>query len=84
MNNRPIDKSKLTDDIFKATGGAVDRNSINAAANGDASKLLAALNEKDREKINKILNDPEKLSKILNNDAAKSIINKLSGGKKNG
>lgn len=83
MSNQ-IDKSKLTDSLLRASGGKFDRASVNAAANGDPGALLNSLGEDDKRKLNKILNDPGLISKFLNDDAAKKILNELSGGKSNG
>ncbi|MBE6727259.1 MAG: hypothetical protein E7562_01275 [Ruminococcaceae bacterium] len=84
MSNQPIDKSKLTESILKAMGGKIDRDAVNAAANGDPKALLGSLNEKDRQMLSQMLNNPGLISKLFNDDATKKLLNDLSGGKKNG
>ena len=84
MSNQPVDKSKLTESLLKAMGGKIDRETVNAAANGNPAALLESLDEKDRQKLNQMLNNPALISKFLNDDATKKLLNELSGGKKNG
>jgi len=42
------------------------------------------LNEKDRQMLSQMLNNPGLISKLFNDDATKKLLNDLSGGKKNG
>lgn len=84
MNNRPIDREKLTDAVLSSAGGRLTRAEINQAKSGDLSGLMAALTPEDREKLQKALSDKSALAQILSGDAARKILEQLSGGKKNG
>lgn len=83
-NNRSIDKGKLTEQIMRASGGKIDRGAIEAAAAGDTSRIMQSLSTDDRKKLSQIINNPAALAKIMSDPAMRGIIEKLSGGDKNG
>lgn len=84
MNNRSIDKSKLAEQIMRASGGKIDKSALSAAAAGDTSKIMNSLSPDDKQRLTRLINDPTALSKIMSDPKMREIINQLSGGTKNG
>ena len=57
-----------------------DKETLEAAKNGDTSKLVNKLSSKDKEKLNAILNDKKTLESILKSPQAAALL-KVFGGK---
>ena len=57
-----------------------DKNAIEAAKKGDTDALMKKLSDKDKQKLNAVLNDKEALENILKSPQAAAIL-KLLGGK---
>ena len=79
MANQSIDPKKLAAALRKASGGKISNSSISAAQNGDPSALLSALNERDRQKINRLLGDEKALQRLLSDEQTKKLLKELSG-----
>ena len=79
MANQSIDPKKLAAALQKASGGKISNSSISAAQNGDPSALLSALNERDRQKINRLLGDEKALQRLLSDEQTKKLLKELSG-----
>lgn len=85
MNNNNINKQKLMDSIVSSSGGKINKNAVNSAVNGDMSKLMSGLSNKDRQKLTDALNNPAKAKQMLSSDSAKQLLNLLmNDGKGNG
>lgn len=81
MNNNKSDFEK----ILNLGGGKINRNILNnAAETGDATPLINSLSEKDRRKLNNILDNKEELEKILKSPQAQTIFKLFGKGGKNG
>ena len=50
----------------------------------DPKKLMETLSQKDKETVNKMLNNKEALSQMLKSPEARAIMKMLSGNGKNG
>ena len=61
----------------------IDKATLDAARRGDANALMQNLDDKDRKKVEEVLNDKDKLKQILNSPAAQNLM-KILGGKQNG
>ncbi len=83
MNNNfnNIDKEKLIDSVISSSGGKIDNKAIESAKSGDMSGLISALNDEEKDKLNKALNSGN-IKKILSSDDAKMLLNKFFGGGK--
>ncbi len=79
MENPSVNPKKLGDALSRAANGKFDRESIRAAQNGDPSALLSALDQKDRQKINRLLNDEKALKKLLSDEQTRKLLRELSG-----
>lgn len=80
MNN----EKSMFENMINQSGGKIDRKTLEkAAASGDATNLVNSLSDKDKEKLNNILNDKEQLEKVLKSPQAKMLF-KMFGGGKNG
>lgn len=82
MSNQPVDKQKMIDELMRNTNGAVDRGSIEAAMGGNTDALLDRLDDSDKAKIQKLLNDRSALQKLLSSDAAQQLMKRFSGNGK--
>lgn len=80
-NFNNIDKKKLIDSVISSSGGKIDSKAIESAKGGDMSGLISALNDEERDKLNKALSSGN-LQKILSSDDAKALLNKFFGGGK--
>ena len=67
-----IDKNKL-DEMMKIA----EKNNLDQAKVND---IMKNLNDKDKEKVNDILNDKEKLNKILSDKNVQALLKKFSKG----
>ena len=83
MENNSMKRQKMIDSLMKNSGGAVDRQSIEAAMDGNTNALLDKLNDSDKAKIQQMLNDKAALQKLLSSDAAKQIMKRMTGNKNN-
>jgi len=61
----------------------LDKKTLDAARRGDTKAVLSSLNDKDRKKIQDMLDDKEKLKRLLSSPAAQKLI-EIFGGKQNG
>ncbi len=86
MNNNDINRQKLIDALLASSGGKLNRDSINRAADGnDISPLINSLSPADREKLNKVMSDKESMEKLLKSPQAQLILKSvLKGGKNDG
>ncbi len=76
MNN----KENIINSIIASSGGKINRNAVEQAANGNTNALLSALSQADRQKLEALLKDEEATKKLLSSEAAQSIIRKLGRG----
>ncbi len=77
MNN---DMNKIISNLSTKLG--VDNQTLSNAVNSKSAEgLMSALNPKDTEKLNRILNDEESVRKILQSEKVQRLIQKLSEGK---
>lgn len=86
MNNNDINRQKLIDALLASSGGKLNRDSINRAADSnDVSPLINSLSPADREKLNKVMSDKESMEKLLKSPQAQLILKSvLKGGKNDG
>lgn len=86
MNNNDINRQKLIDALLASSGGKLNRDSINRAADcNDVSPLINSLSPADREKLNKVMSDKESMEKLLKSPQAQLILKSvLKGGKNDG
>lgn len=78
MSNN-IDKQKLINSIIASSGGKLDKKTLQSAAKGEISGLMASLNEEDKKKLNDALSDKEKARQLLSSDAARQLLQNLFG-----
>lgn len=84
MNNVP-DKKSLIDAIVSSSGGKINRQDVNNAANGDLSGILGALSADDRKKLLNALSDEKAAKQLLSSSAAQQLLKLFeNGGKSNG
>lgn len=78
MNNR-----NQQNDIFGRMGkNGLDGDAIRRAADkNDVNALLNSLNDKDKAKLQSILDDPETMKKMLSSEKAQALFRKLTGEK---
>lgn len=69
--------------ISDLSGGRISGDDIKKAKSGDMSALLKNLPEKDAQRVKDILSSKEKRKEFLSSDAAKQLLDLLSG-KENG
>ncbi|MBR4099830.1 MAG: hypothetical protein IKK55_02445 [Clostridia bacterium] len=75
-----INKSAI-DQILNSSGGKIDRDTLEKATkSGDAQSLVNSLSDKDKQKLNNILNDKEQLEQVLKSPQAQMLL-KMFGGK---
>lgn len=67
-----IDKNKLDEMMKIAEKNNLDESKVN--------DIMKNLSEKDKQKVNDILNDKEKLNKILADSNVQALIKKFSKG----
>ena len=82
MGNRPQDRQKMIDALMRNSDGKLDRGSIESAMDGDPNALMSKLNDADKAKIQRLLNDKSALQKLLSSDAAQQMMKKFSGNGK--
>lgn len=75
-----INKSAI-DQILNSSGGKIDRDTLEKATkSGDAQSLVNSLSDKDKQKLNNILNDKKQLEQVLKSPQAQMLL-KMFGGK---
>ncbi len=79
MANPSFDRKKIGEALLRASKGKLNPDDIRAAQQGDASSLLASLGNDDRQKIQKLLNDPSALNKLLSDSNTRQLLQKLTG-----
>ena len=74
------------DDLIKAAEkfGLDSESAQKAVDPKKRDEILSRLNQKDREKVSKVLSDPEMTKKLLSSPQAQSLIKNLFGDKYNG
>ena len=77
-----IKKEKLINTIITSSGGKMDKQSLEKAANGDIGGVMSGLGEDDKRKLMEALSDKEKTRQILSSDVARQLLNNLFGKQK--
>ncbi len=76
-----MENNQSIEQLLKQHGDKIDREALEKATkSGDASSLVKNLSEKDKEKLNNILNNKEQLEKVLKSPQAQMLL-KMFGGK---
>ena len=86
MNYNDINKQRLIDALLSSSGGKLNRDTINRAADSkDASSLINSLSSEDRERLNKVMSDKESMERLLKSPQAQLILKSvLKDGKNDG
>ena len=86
MNYNDINKQRLIDALLSSSGGKLNRDTINRAADSkDASSLINSLSPEDRERLNKVMSDKESMEMLLKSPQAQLILKSvLKDGKNDG
>ncbi|MBQ9965173.1 MAG: hypothetical protein IJP22_00415 [Clostridia bacterium] len=78
-----FDKNKILEEIGKNSGGKIDMKALSQAAEKkDAKAIINSLNEEDKEKLKRVLNDKEAIKNLLKNPKITDIIGNFMGGGK--
>ncbi len=78
-----LNKDKILKQIEKNSDGKIDMAALSRAAEKkDTQAIINSLNEEDKEKIKRILNDKQAIKNLLKNPKITDILGNFMGGGK--